>query len=263
MLSYEYFTSISFKIHLFTPLYFRTCLFSRVLQSCACCPAHSSVIFTGHRIGGILVSLGSSTVAVAAQTRLAYPCGWLPELRSSRTLFQRILHACCVCQLCGTCSIHATLPGVTVTARRGCEGLLLLPLLRAQCWPQLCSTVVCCSICGGEEGAWGANPTGILEEAQCCGQTSVLPVLLWPGPAQCPAARVLHGDSQQGTGCGWPGRTWAPVLASPASAEQPDLLLSQRLDQHRTQWLIPTTLFTFQTFCNSKICAFPDSTSKE
>lgn len=26
------------------------------------------------------------------------------------------------------------------------------------------------SVCGGEEGAWGANPTAIPEEAQCCGQ---------------------------------------------------------------------------------------------
>lgn len=81
MLSYEYFTSIFFKIHLFTPLYFRTCLFSRVLQSCMCCPAHTSVVFSGHPIGGILVSPGSGTVAVAEQAWLAYP--WVDGCQSS------------------------------------------------------------------------------------------------------------------------------------------------------------------------------------
>lgn len=215
MLSYEYFTSISFKIHLFTPLYFRICLFSRVLQSCACCPAHSSVIFTGHLIGGILVSLGSNTVAVAAQTWLAYPCGWLPELRSSRTLFQRILHAGCVCQLCGTRPDRATLPGVTATARRA--------------WRDCCchssgldtghsfaSQWFAGTICGvrkvpGEPipQAFRRKPSAVARPhccQCCCGQVlpSALQLVFCMGTASEEWAVVARQDS------------WAPVLASPA-----------------------------------------------
>lgn len=214
MLSYEYFTSIFFKIHLFTPLYFRTCLFLQVLQSCMCCPAHTTVVFSGHPIGGILVGPGSGTVAVAEQTWLAYP--WVDGCQSSDLPepSSRVVPADGSASCVGRAPFVFVSPslvwpwgGTAGAAPQGWDWPRHSFAPHRGCWQRL----------WGAEGAWGGSHTAIPEEAQargCCQGW------LWPGAAH-PAAPTAHGEGQRGRGCVWPGRRAGPCpgISSPRAPQ--------------------------------------------
>lgn len=161
------------------------------------------------------------------------------------------------------CSVRLPQHGVAgriATAGATPQGLILATALHLTvvCWLHLWGRRRCL----GSQSHSHARGSPVLWP-----ETSLLPVLAVARccPLHCssyspwgkPARKGLWLAMQEGR---------APALASPAqstSGEQPNLLLSQRLDQDRRQWSIPTTLFAFQAFRNSKICLFPDTTSEE
>lgn len=108
--------------------------------------------------------------------------GWLPELRSLRTLFQRIVHASRVCQLCGTCSVHSTLLRATATARRGWKD--------GDCW---------CRSSGLNTGNSTAPHSGLL--AAFVGMKKV-PGEPIPQPCQRKPSAVARDLTAASAGCG-------------------------------------------------------------